>query len=210
MIKVPRNLRLDIHVHTSPGSRCSSMTTKAYLEAAALLDLSVIFVTNHGNMVDYDSLKTAAPADMVIIPGVEISSREGDFLIYSVDHDFLRTLQADQPLPPREERPLQTAVVWAHPFAGRPGALGMSQEYIAGVASSVDGIEVYNGNWPDDEASIEAARIATKYGLAELGGSDTHRREQLMRCWTEMGEEIKTGADFVEAIKNRNTTANKL
>ncbi len=186
------------------------MPAKVYLEAATLLDLNAICVTNHGNMGDYDWLKTAAPAGLTVIPGVEISSSEGDFLIYSGDLEFLRLLEADQPLPPRNERPAGTAVVWAHPFAGRPGALGVSQEYIAGVALSVDGIEVYNGNWPDDKASVEAARIATKYSLAELGGSDTHRREQLMRCWTEINAEIQTVADLVEAIKNRNTTAHKL
>lgn len=199
-------MRLDVHVHTYPGSRCAAMSTAQYLEAAAILGLSAACITNHGNMDDFDRLAAAAPDSLTVIPGVEISSAEGDFLIFSSDLGFLRSLEAVQELPAPGARPGGTAVVWAHPFAGIPGGAAAGGDHIGFVASQVDGIEVFNGNWPDLMASAAARRIAEDYGLAELGGSDAHRRESLYSCWTEVGE-VNGPADLVEAIRARATLA---
>jgi len=204
------NLRLDIHVHTSPGSRCSELSVCSYLQAAARLELDVICLTNHGEIADFEEMVSRAADDLTIIAGVEISSKVGDFLVFSKDLDFLRTLAAEQPLPGRIERPAHTAVVWAHPFAGNVGGLDAAERYIRDMAAEVDGIEVYNGNWPDNNVSALAHRIASEYGLAELGGSDAHRQENLMRCWTEFETEIKNAADLIAAILKRNTVAAKL
>lgn len=184
------------------------MSIDEYLAAAAELALDAICVTNHGDMRDYDELVCRAPAGLLVIPGVEISSIDGDFLIFSTDLDWLRTLEPAQMLPERDERPPETAVVWAHPFAGTPGGDLIREDYLEFVARQVDGIEVYNGNWPDEKASRKARRLASQYDLAELGGSDTHRRESLMRCWTEVGE-ISSPADLIQAITKVSTIAHK-
>ena len=182
------------------------MSVDACLQAVLELGLGAICVTNHGNMSDYDDLVRLAPAGLKVIPGVEISSIDGDFLIFSTDFGFLRGLKPAQPLPARAERPVETAVVWAHPFAGAAGGSLMREDYLERVAFEVDGIEVYNGNWPDEKASRKARRLANQYKLAELGGSDAHRRENLMRCWTEVGE-IAGAADLINTIRKRETRA---
>lgn len=197
-------VRIDTHVHTSPGSRCSSMGTGALLERAAGLGLKALCLTNHGDVADFDAL--GASGGLSVIPGVEISSPEGDFLVFSADLEFLRSLKAVQSLPAPADRPPETAVVWAHPFAGIPGGRGVDEGYLADVADRVDGIEVYNGNWPDDAASEYARSVADLYGLAELGGSDAHQEANLLRCWTEYeGEPDVRG--LVAAIRRRRTRA---
>jgi len=185
------------------------MSIEAYLEAALVLGLETICITNHGETGDYETLVALAPGELHIIPGVEISSPEGDFLVFSTDETFLGTLNAVQSLPDRCSRPPRTAVVWAHPFAGNPGAADTGSEYIRGIATGIDGIEVYNGNWPDEEASDLALRIARDYDLAELGGSDAHRRESLMRCHTVFNGEITNAAELVAAILEKRTAAVK-
>lgn len=200
-------MRLDTHVHTSPGSRCSQMTAQAYLEAACTLGLGTVCVTNHGDTVDYESMLALAPDELHVIPGVEISSPGGDFLVFSTDMSFLASLDAIQSLPDRSSRPPHTAVVWAHPFAGNPGGTSATCEYIQGIATGVDGIEVYNGNWPDEQASVLARQIAGEYGLAELGGSDSHRLEYLMRCHTLFDGDITDATELVAAILERKTHA---
>lgn len=147
-----------------------------------------------------------APQVLTVIPGVEISSEEGDFIIFSGDFSYLDSLEAFQSLPDRNSQPGGAAVVWVHPFAGIPGGSGVSEEFIRQVARKVDGIEVYNGNWPDEKASVLAREIATAYGLAELGGSDAHRRQALNRCWTEV-EDVGSAVDLVQAIRAKATTA---
>lgn len=185
------------------------MTIEAYLEAASGLGLKTICVTNHGETGDYLTIKALAPDGPHVIPGVEISSPEGDFLVFSTDMAFLDSLEPVQPLPDRGSRPPLTAVVWAHPFAGNPGANGVARDYIQGMAAGVDGIEVFNGNWPDEHASAVARSVAGEYGLAELGGSDTHRMGQVMRCHTVFDGEITNAAELVAAILDRNTLAVK-
>lgn len=182
------------------------MSIASYLDAIQELEVSVACVTNHGDMNDYDEIVKRAPAGISVIPGVEITSAEGDFLVFSTDLEYLRSLESAQPLPDRNSRPEETAIVWAHPFAGVAGGLKMGEEYLSSVAPRVDGIEVHNGNWPDGEASRLARCIADTYGLAELGGSDTHRRESLYRCWTEVCD-VDGPAGLVLAIKNRKTKA---
>jgi len=185
------------------------MPVEACLEAALSLGVAALCLTNHGEIADYRELSRLAPLDLIVIPGVEISAPEGDFLLYSQDFDFLESLEAVQPLPASKERPDATAVVWAHPFAGNPGGRNASEEYISSVAIEVDGIEVYNGNWPDDEASELARRVAGEYELGEMGGSDAHKLADMMRCWTEVGGGIGSVADLIAAIKDRRTTARK-
>lgn len=199
-------MRLDTHVHTSPGSRCSVMSIEEYLAAAEELGLNALCITNHGDISDYDELLRLAPAGLLVIPGVEISSIDGDFLIFSTELDWLRTLKPAQPLPQGDERPYETAVVWAHPFAGAPGGDLMREDFLERVARQVDGIEVFNGNWPDEKATRKARRLAAQYSLAELGGSDSHRRLNLMRCWTQV-DGIGGPADLIRAIRSRTTAA---
>jgi len=185
------------------------MSLTAFLETLQHQVINAVCLTNHGNLKDYEDLVAMAPHGIAIIPGVELSSTSGDFLVFSVDLDFLRSLNAVQLLPKRGDRPSGTAVVWAHPFAGNRGGRGVDQDYISSIVAEVDGIEVYNGNWPDEEASGHAFRIAEENGLAQLGGSDAHRVKDLMRCWTEADEKICTGADLVAAIIGRKTTAKR-
>lgn len=182
------------------------MGVGSYLEALTESQVRVACVTNHGDMTDYEKLAASVSGSISLIPGVEISSPAGDFLIFSRDHEFLHTLQAIQQLPERHDRPRGTAVVWAHPFAGIPGGLQLGDEYLAEVAPRVDGIEIHNGNWPDEQAAQAAHAIAERYGLAELGGSDAHAREQLFRCWTETPE-LGSAEEFVRAVLNRETRA---
>jgi len=185
------------------------MGVSSYLAALTESEVRVACVTNHGDMTDYEQLAASVSGSIRLIPGVEISSPEGDFLIFSQDFEYLRTLKAIQMLPERQDRPQGTAVVWAHPFAGIAGGLRLGDDYLAEVAPRVDGIEVHNGNWPDEQATRAAHAIAEHYGLAELGGSDAHKREQLFRCWTETPE-LGSAAEFVRAVLNRETKAVKL
>ncbi len=199
-------MRLDTHVHTSPGSRCSALSIGEYLREAGVKGLKTICVTNHGDMEDYDYLATTGSPGVLVIPGVEISSEQGDFLVYSADLEFLRGLQPLMPLPDRRSRPEETAVVWAHPFAGIGGGRAPA-EFIEQVARQVDGIEVYNGNWPDQEASRRARDVAVRYGLAEMGGSDMHRPGHLLRCYTLIDGGINGVGDLVSAILAGETEA---
>lgn len=182
------------------------MDIETYRRAMEDLDLPCACLTNHGDMSDYLRMAAVARPGTSLIPGVEISSPRGDFLIFSSDLDFLAALAPAQALPSRDDLPGRTAVVWAHPFAGIAGGLPPDDEHVRDVAASVDAIEVYNGNWPDPAASVRNLEIAASYSLAEVGGSDSHNPQQLLCCWTEFPGGCRQAA-LIEAILARETRA---
>ena len=64
------------------------MSLTAFLETLQHQVINAVCLTNHGNLKDYEDLAAMAPQGIAIIPGVEISSTSGDFLVFSVDLDF--------------------------------------------------------------------------------------------------------------------------
>ncbi len=181
------------------------MGVEEYARAAAALAPAPVFLTNHGDMRDFHALAALLPPETLLVAGVEVSTPAGDFLVFSTDVGFLEELG-----PAAEDMSgLRTGgdsiVVWAHPFAGIAGGLPPADPHVREVAAQVDGIEVYNGNWPDEAASRRALAAAERYGLAAMGGSDAHHRSQLMRCWTEVRVPLAGPADFLDRVRRRET-----
>ena len=170
------------------------MSVEQYLDTATALGLKTICLTNHGDIDDAAQLARLAPPELRVIPGVEISSADGDFLIFSDRRGIPAGLEAVQALPDPAGPSRETAVVWAHPFAGNPGGL-TQPETISGASRR---------KWTASRSTTATGRmrrpanlarsIAAQYGLAELGGSDAHGMGELMRCWTETVSEIRTAS----------------
>lgn len=194
---------VDLHSHTMPASRCSEITHQEYVDTCRAAGLTMIALTNHGDVTDNEPVERAlAPYGITLIHGVEISTMFGDMLIFSPDLEYLGGFEPVQAPPRAVEIPDHAAVVWAHPAGGG----GMSGAvYIPGmerhVAPIVHAIEVYNGNWPSDEAVATAQRIAAELGLPSIGGSDAHRAAAIMRCATDIEPAPRSTEDVVVAIR---------
>ena len=52
-------------------------------------------------------------------------------------------------------------------------------------------------------------RIAGQLGMARTGGSDAHRVEHLMRCYTQVPDPVTSTADLVAALKDRSTVPHR-
>jgi len=198
-------MRVDLHTHTLPASRCSRMSHEEYIDRCLRLELDAIALTNHGDVSDNVLLAPEMAArGIILLNGVEISTLFGDFVIYSPDLEFLATLEPVQTPLRREQVPDHAAVVWAHPSAGG----GMSgSSYYDGleemVAPLVDAVEVYNGNWLDDSYVRRAEQIAADLGLPATGGSDAHDVDAIMRCATDIDvvDGLASTADLVTALR---------
>ena len=183
------------------------MTRHEFIERCAQLRLNAVALTNHGVIADNLVVVWALAArDILLLDGVEISTVFGDFVIYSPDLEFLATLHPVQAPVRRAQLPAQAAVVWVHPAAGG----GMSgSSYYPGleelVAPHIDAVEVFNGNWLDDRHVREAMSMARHLGLPEVGGSDAHDTDAVMRCATEIdvpNGRLESTADLVTAIRD--------
>jgi predicted metal-dependent phosphoesterase TrpH len=200
-------MNVDLHTHTYPASTCSRITYRDYIGWCAKNQIEAVALTNHGNVGDNRRLAGALAAEgVLLLHGVEISTRLGDFVVFCDDLDYLATFRDVQEPPLAGELPDHAALVWVHPAAGG-GRSGSA--YYPGlertVAGLIDAVEVYNGSWLGDPYVAIAEEIALHLGVARTGGSDAHEVNQMMACYTELPDPVLSTADVVAALKNRET-----
>jgi hypothetical protein len=200
-------MNVDLHTHTYPASDCSHITYSDYIAWCVENGVEAVALTNHGDVGDNRNLAAALTAEgVLLIHGVEISTLFGDFVVFSPDLDYLSTFKDVQDAPRAGQLPEDAALVWVHPGAGggRSGSTfypGLERM----VAEVIDGVEIYNGGWLAERYVDVAEGIAAQLGVARTGGSDAHQAADLMTCFTEIPDPLRSTADVVTAIKQRRT-----
>ena len=174
MVKVERmveSLGADFHIHTiySADSLIQPKTLVDMLAAHSFIKIAA--VTDHDSVRGCRATVELASAypDVLIIPGVEISTQFGDVLVLGTDE-----------LPPKPWTPegvveyaksIDGISIVAHPF--RTYGMGeRARDY------KVDAIEVLNGG-SSREANIQAKELAKSMGLPGTAGSDAHQVSEL-------------------------------
>jgi hypothetical protein len=128
-----------------------------------------------------------------LIPGVEVSTREGHLLIYGVGE-----------VPPTH-RPVEETIAWARDRGGVPvpahpcrWSHGVGRK-LAEVLP-VPALETSNGHNPE-VANARAELIAARRRIGSTGGSDVHELRDLGRCFTEFPEDVDAVPDLLNALR---------
>src|ERR1700722_14938111 len=81
-----RFVRTDLHVHSYGGSHDVSdpgFTPRAIVEKAAQEGLKIIAITDHNEIANVPgALEVTKGKDVVVIPGIELSTPQGHLLVY--------------------------------------------------------------------------------------------------------------------------------
>jgi predicted metal-dependent phosphoesterase TrpH len=182
-------IKVDLHIHTT-FSDDSETTPKALVEQlVAHPSVKAAAITDHDTVKGIDPIRQLASAypDILIIPGVEISTPDGDIIILGAEE-----------LPPKPwtvqsvvgfARDRSFVSVAAHPF--REWGLGDLTRN-----SGVDAIEVLNAA-STPSANRQAHELAASMGLPGLAGSDSHKPSELYAVYTE----VQAGMDVHEILK---------
>lgn len=178
-------VRLDLHVH-SQHSPDSLLTLESIVTRLASVGLNGFALTDHNTVDGHEELSAlrARFPDLVLVPGIEISTREGHLLAYGIS------------IAPPSERPVAETIEWvrdrggvsvlSHPFRFSHGVGRTVAE-----SACVSAIETVNGhNSPG--ANRKAAEVATRRRLGGTGGSDAHQPTDLGRAHTEFPEGTRT------------------
>lgn len=87
-------LRADLHIHSYLGSMDvtdKAMTPEAIVAKAIEQSLDVIALTDHNSIQNVQAtIDAASGTDLLVIPGVELSTPGGHFLVYAETVDFLQ------------------------------------------------------------------------------------------------------------------------
>lgn len=186
--------RLDLHVHStfSPDGRSSVAELVGSVSAAGLDGFAL---TDHNSTAGHGELARlqADHPGLLLVPGVEVSTREGHLLVYGL-HE-----------PPPAGRPLEETVDWAltqggepvlsHPFRWPHGA----GRHLA-PASRIRALEAINGH-SSRGVNARAATLARERRLPTTGGSDAHAAAELGRARTVLPEGAGSLEDFLEALR---------
>jgi hypothetical protein len=173
----------DLHMHTL-YSYDGTASVEAVLRRAKQVGLNVIAITDHDEIRGaLAALDLASRFDIEVIPGIEITTSEGDLLALNVH----KIIPAGQPL---VDTLLQVGeaggfAIAPHPMAGGLGMKSLNGYSIRRARQHAEAgkilwaIETYNGTMLDREGNHFALNLAQKLNLTQTGSSDAHVLEMI-------------------------------
>ncbi len=185
-------IQADLHIHTvyshdsvlQPKTLIDQLVAHSFIKVAA--------VTDHDSIRGCKAAVELASAypDILIIPGVEITTPQGDMLILGTNE-----------LPPHPWTPenvvdyaksIDAVSIVAHPY--REYGMGdLARNY------KVDAIEVLNGG-STAAANNQAKELAKSRGLPGTAGSDAHQVSELFSVYTKIDASLEIDS-ILNAIK---------
>lgn len=208
---------VETHAHTSEVSSCATCGAKQLSKQMLKHGYATVFITNHMSehtfkkrgITDWDKkidffldgfelVKNAANGRFHAILAMEINfaGENNDYLVYGITERFLRENADMLHMTPKTFYPLAKEnglyVIQAHPF--RFDSTIINPDHL-------DGYEIFNGN-PRHNSNNFAAQIwAKQYGKLTTGGTDFHEPDDAGISGMYFTDEIKTTADYINALK---------
>lgn len=185
-------IQADLHIHTR-YSFDSSINPKTLVDQLyAHPSIKAVAITDHNTVEGCHKVQELASVypDILVIPGVEISTAEGDLIVLGIAE-----------LPPRPwnvkdvidfAKKKGGIVIVAHPY--REYGLGSSAKNY-----NVDAVEVLNGSVPSHLNRL-AEGLAKEMCLPGVAGSDAHNVDGLWTVYTEIQASLNID-EILKAIK---------
>jgi predicted metal-dependent phosphoesterase TrpH len=156
--------KADLHVHTI-YSHDSLITPKDLVFYAKKRGLTAVAITDHDTIEG--ALKIAKEKDFLIIPGIEVSSRNGHIVGLNLQEPIQKGLSSDETVDKIHEA--GGLAVACHPFALFKGSLGKHTN------AKFDAIETINASaFPFNRCTKKAQEIADRFGIPCVAGTDAH------------------------------------
>ena len=186
-------VKADLHVHTTYSSD-SIITPSDLVFYAKKRGLTAVAVTDH-NQVE-GAKKIARETDFLIIPGTEVSSRDGHIVGLNVNEVIPRGLSADETVD-RIHRAGGVAIA-CHPYALFKGSIGQH------VTAKFDAVETINASsFPFRSASSKAEKLAERFSLPRVAGTDAHYGPVIGCAYTVIDSELNVESILKAIVDGR-------
>ena len=193
--------KIDHHVHTSRHSPDSVIDPEVLVERARAAGLDAVVITEHDYLWEPRELAAlnARSDGLIVLAGVEVSAREGHFLVYGLTNPFEAGpgIALGDLLKVVKRR--DAAIVAAHPFRWDQDF----RQIVAKHGPVFDAIELVSNN-VTRETRAKAEALLKKTPMATTGSSDGHEPDAVGCYYTEFPGEVKTMSDFVQALRKKN------
>ena len=189
---------IDTHFHTKEYSSCSNIDMEAGIKEAKRLGLGGICITDHDVVASKSKAKKLQDKyGILVIPGTEVNTVEGDIICFGIKDIPEGTLSAQKLVDHVEKS--KGACIAAHPFRNNDRGLKENICRIKGIHA----IEALNGN-TDHDSNTKAVELAQELGIPCTGGSDAHRMENIGKYATRFPKDVRNESGFIEALRNGN------
>ncbi|MBD3263306.1 PHP domain-containing protein [Candidatus Woesearchaeota archaeon] len=187
-------LKLDLHVHTK-YSNDGFEEIVDLIKKAKKIGLDGFAITDHDTVAGLkEAKKLADKENFLIIPGIEIASKDGDIVALGINKKIPKNLSAKKTINKIHE--MGGIAIAAHPF----GML-YHRNSVGILASELpfDAVEAINSR------CYSANNIAQKIDKTKIAGSDAHIKEELGRAYTLVNAKpnIKSILNAIKAGKTK-------
>jgi predicted metal-dependent phosphoesterase TrpH len=186
-------MKADLHVHSSYSNDGKS-TPQQIVDRAVELGLGCVAITDHNSFKAYFDVKDNGK--VIIIPGEEVSSKEGHILAFGIDKEIPRGLSIQETIDAIHEAGGYAFA--AHPYRWWSG-LGEKNT----LKYNFDGVEARNARSVKGANKL-SERLASKIGKPISAGSDAHSPPRIGSGYAEFPDDLKTWQDVVKyMMENR-------
>ncbi len=197
----------DLHIHTVHSYDGTSSVSAVLKQASDYADLDVIAITDHDTMAGVQEALDLAPAyGIEVIPGCEISSRDGHLLALFIEQPVPAGLSLVETV--RLVGKQGGLCIAAHPSAWGMSSLSFAEIQLAlfqrGVKDVLVGVEAFNGGLIYTRSNPLVEALSQALPLAQVGNSDSHVLKTIGQGATRF--EGSTAADLRRALVNRKTS----
>lgn len=189
-------IRLDLHVHTV-YSFDGAIDPGGLREACVRRGLAGVAVTDHDSLEGGLAFASEL-SDLLIIPGEEIKSREGEIIGLFLKEEIPPGLPAPETMRLIHEQ--GGVAIIPHPF-DYVKLKRMSSDRLTELRADIDVIEAINGKPRWWGANKRAGAFAAGLDLPATAGSDAHKLEHVGLVYTEM-EEFSGSSEFMASLQD--------
>ena len=191
-------LTCDLHVHTN-YSKDGESSVEEIIRAAEVAGLDAIAITDHDS-VDGAKKALACETSVLVIPGIEVTTKQGHLLVLGVTKIIPAGLDVETTV--AIARRMGALLILPHPY--HVWRHGVARRRKAGM-TVVDAVESFNSRYIVGSANRKAERIAQKLGKPCVGGSDAHNARFVGFGRTYVDAEKNVPA-ILDAIRSGNVT----
>jgi len=186
-------IRVDLHLHTKFSGDASINPRQVVDALYAHPTIKGVAITDHDTLEGYFQVRKLATVyqDLLIIPGVEVSTRQGDIILLGVEEKPAYMSTLERVIDFAQER--AALILIPHPY--RVHGIGDAAERTPAHA-----VEIMNP-WATPRENKLAEKLAKARNLPGVAGSDAHKPDQMWTAYTEVDAEPDVDG-VLHAVKN--------
>ena len=188
-----KQVRVDFHVHSIYSSD-SIITQKDLVFYAKKRSLDAVAITDH-NRID-GALFLAKKTNLLIIPGIEVSTRSGHVVGLNVNQNIPKGMSVTETIDCIHDA--GGLAVACHPFAWFKGSLKKD------ITERFDAIETINSSaFPFRHCKKKSVELAKKFNLAQIAGTDAHNPQSIGLAYTLLDADLTINSILQAILEKR-------